>query len=206
MVNYCKKYMFYFEPIIILDVRRGSYFGSSWTVFSVSDTTRCEDLVLKIKSVLCQIWSIQSDKVHYYKHSERYLSHLKWKLNIWEIFHCLQFFERFFVMENWQICEAKIINWYMVFRIKTYITWKRIISSYKIRFQNYGQLKRKFLRPGIAGSTLVKFELSSYGSLTEKWEIFEQQCVVGTCYRALAHIYNTISLGFYSFSARNKGF
>ena len=153
--------MFYFDPIITFDVRLWSWIHRSWTGFSVSDTTCREDLVLKIKPVLFQTKNIQSDKVHNYGHHEWYVTHLKWKLNIKEIFQFLQFFKRFLVMPNWQICE--IINWYTALRIKIYTTWKSIISSYKICFQNYGQHKRRFLRSRITSSTLVKFELSCHG-------------------------------------------
>ena len=43
----------------------------------------------------------------------------------------------------------------------TYTTLKSVISSFKICFQNYGQLKRKFLRPKITSSNFLKFELAS---------------------------------------------
>ena len=43
----------------------------------------------------------------------------------------------------------------------TYTTLKSVISSFKICFQNYGQHKRKFLRPKNTSSTFLKFELSS---------------------------------------------
>ena len=38
---------------------------------------------------------------------------------------------------------------------------KSVICSFKICFQNYGQLKRKFLRLKNTSSTFLKFELSS---------------------------------------------
>ena len=43
---------------------------------------------------------------------------------------------------------------------ESYTTLKSVISSFKICFQNYGQLKRKFLRPKNTSSTFLKFELS----------------------------------------------
>ena len=107
-------------------------------------------------------------------------------------------------MQNWQIYKAKIIDWYMALSKMVDTTWKSIISSYKNRFQNYGQLKRKFLRPWIASSTLVKFELSHHGIPTQTWKTFEQQLFIGTYYRALSHIDNIIFLGFYSFGQKQK--
>ena len=134
--------MFYFDPIITFDVRLWSWIHRSWTGFSVSDTTCREDLVLKIKPVLFQTKNIQSDKVHNYGHHEWYVTHLKWKLNIKEIFQFLQFFKRFLVMPNWQICE--IINWYTALRIKIYTTWKSIISSYKMAVIDFEDIKGNF--------------------------------------------------------------
>ena len=45
--------------------------------------------------------------------------------------------------------------------LSTYTRLKSVISSFKICFQNYGQLKRKFLRPKNTSSTFLKFELYS---------------------------------------------
>ena len=72
-----------------------------------------------------------------------------------EIFHYFQYFERF-----WQISKPKIVDWYLDFSKDSYTTLKSIISSFKICFQNYGKLKRKFLRPKKTTSTFLKFELS----------------------------------------------
>ena len=49
-------------------------------------------------------------------------------------------------MKKWQISKAKIVDWYLDFSKESYTTLKSVISSFKICFQNYGQLKRKFLR------------------------------------------------------------
>ena len=43
---------------------------------------------------------------------------------------------------------------------ESYTTLKSVISSFKICFQNYGRLKRKFLRSGNTSSTFLKFEPS----------------------------------------------
>ena len=48
--------------------------------------------------------------------------------------------------EKWQISKLKIVNWFLDFRKESYTTSKSLISSFKICFQNYGQLKRKILR------------------------------------------------------------
>ena len=58
-----------------------------------------------------------------------------------------QYFERFRWMKKRQISKFKIVDWYLDFSKESYTTLKSVISSFKICFQNYGQLKRKFLRP-----------------------------------------------------------
>ena len=69
-------------------------------------------------------------------------------------------------MKKWQISKAKIVDWYLDFSKESYTTLKSVISSFKIVFffffffQNYGQLKMKFLRPKKTRSTFPKFELS----------------------------------------------
>ena len=55
-------------------------------------------------------------------------------------------------MKKWQISKPKIVDWSL----------KSVISSFKICFQNSGQLKRKFLRPKNTSSAFLKFELSSF--------------------------------------------
>ena len=64
-------------------------------------------------------------------------------------------------MKKWQFSKPKIVDWYLDFSKESYTTLKSVISSFKICFQNYGQLKRKFLRPKNTSSTFLKFELSS---------------------------------------------
>ena len=63
-------------------------------------------------------------------------------------------------MKKWQISKPKIVSWYLDFSNESYITLKSVISSFKICFQNYGQLKRKFWRPKKTRSIFLKFELS----------------------------------------------
>ena len=64
-------------------------------------------------------------------------------------------------MKKWQISKPKIVDWYLDFSKESYTTLKSVIYSFKICFQNYKQLKRKFLRPKNTTSTFLKFELSS---------------------------------------------
>ena len=59
--------------------------------------------------------------------------------------------------KKWKILEPKIVDWYLDFSEESYTTLKSVISSFKICFQNYGQLKRKFLRPRKTSSTFLKF-------------------------------------------------
>ena len=63
---------------------------------------------------------------------------------------------------------ANIVDRYLDFSKEFYTTLKSVISFFKICFQNYGQLKRKFLRPKNTSITFVKFELSRLGGLMRK--------------------------------------
>ena len=63
-------------------------------------------------------------------------------------------------MKKWQISKPQIVDWYLDFSKESYTTSKSIISSFKICFENYGQLKRKFLRPKNTSRIFLKFELS----------------------------------------------
>ena len=107
-------------------------------------------------------------KVHNGTHFKRWFTHFERKCNILEIFHYFQYFERFRSMKKWQISKPKIVDWYLDFSKESYITLKSVISSFKICFQNYEQLKRKFLRPKNTSSTFLKFELSRLGGLMLK--------------------------------------
>ena len=66
--------------------------------------------------------------------------------NILEIFLYLHFFQRFLQMKNWQSSVSKITDWYLDFSTNFYIKLKSIIFSFKICFQNHGQVKRKIFR------------------------------------------------------------
>ena len=88
-------------------------------------------------------------KVHNYIHFMGWFTKFERKCNILEIFHYFQYFERFRSMKKWQISKPRIVDWYLDFTNESYTTLKTVISSFKICFQNYGQLKRKFLRPKI---------------------------------------------------------
>ena len=63
-------------------------------------------------------------------------------------------------MKKWQISKPKIVDWYLDFSKESYTTLKSVTSSFKICFQNYGQLKREFWRRGKTSRTFLKFELS----------------------------------------------
>ena len=105
---------------------------------------------------------MQTTKVHNYIHFMGWFTQFERKCNILEIFHYFQYFERFRSMKKWQISKPKIVDWYLDFSNESYTTLKSVISSFKIYFQNYGQLKRKFLSPKNTSSTFLKFELSSF--------------------------------------------
>ena len=95
---------------------------------------------------------MQTTKVHNYIHFMGWFTQFERKCNILEIFHYFQYFERCRSMKKWQISKPKIVDWSL----------KSVISSFKICFQNSGQLKRKFLRPKNTSSAFLKFELSSF--------------------------------------------
>ena len=84
-------------------------------------------------------------------------------------------------MKKWEISKPKIVDWYLGFSKESYTTLKSVIFSFKIYFQNYGQLKRKFLRPKNTSSTFLKFKLSSLSGAVQKTQKntirnqFEQQ-------------------------------
>ena len=102
-------------------------------------------------------------RVHNYTHFKWLFTQFERECNILEIFHYFQYFERFRSMKKWQISKPQIVDWYLDFSNESYTTLKSVISSFKICFQNYGQLKRKFLRPKNRSSTFLKFELSRLG-------------------------------------------
>ena len=90
-----------------------------------------------------------------------WFTQLERKFNILEIFHYFQYFERFRSMKKGKFQSPKSSTGTSI-PIESYTTLKSVISSFKIYFQNYGQLKRKFLSPKNTSSTFLKFELSSF--------------------------------------------
>ena len=129
-------------------------------------------------------------------------------------------FWRFFIISNilnvfvwqkkWQISKPKIVDWYLDFTKESYTTLKSVISSFKICFQNYGQLKRKFLRPKITSSTFLKFELSSLSGpmlktrKNTKRNQFQQQWFDVISFHKPRCVYPAISYNLKSF-AHKKG-
>ena len=53
------------------------------------------------------------------------------------------YFERIRSMKKLQISKLKIVDWYLDFTKESQTTLKNVISSFKICFQNYEQLKKK---------------------------------------------------------------
>ena len=137
-------------------------------------------------------------KVRNCTHFKRWFTQFERKCNILEIFHYFQYFERFRSMKKWRISKPKIFDWYLDFSKESYTTLKSVISFYKICFQNYGQLKRRFLRPKKTRSTFLKFELSRLsGSMlkTQKNAIrnqFEQQWFNVISYQKPTRVYRAI--------------
>ena len=136
-------------------------------------------------------------KVHNCTHLKWWFTQFERKCNILEIFHYFQYFERFRSMKKWQISKPKIVDWYLDFSKESYITLKSVISSFKICFQNYGKLKRKFLRPKKKTSTFLKFDLSRLSGpmlKTQKNAIrnqFEQQWFNVISYQKPPRVYRT---------------
>ena len=131
--------------------------------------TMChKKIVLKIKSIVMRRTNNLFWKVHNYTHFKWWFTQFVRKCNILEIFHFFLYFERFRSMKKWQISKPIIVDWYLDFSKESYTTLKSVISSFKICFQNYGKLKRKFLTPGKTSSTFLKFELSWLSGLMLK--------------------------------------
>ena len=146
----------------ILDVRgggRGEVIGFAALGPGFTGPIRC--VTKKSKSIVMQATNNLFRKVHNYTHFKGWVTQFERKCNTLEIFHYFQYFERFRWMKKWQISKHKIVDWYLEFSKESYTTLKSVISSFKICFQNYGQLKRKFLRPKNTSSIFLKFELSS---------------------------------------------
>ena len=99
-------------------------------------------------------------KLHNYTRFKEWFTLFKRERNILEIFYYFQYFKRFRSMKKWQISKPKIVDWYLDFSNESYTTLKSVISSFKICFQNHGQLRRKFLRSKNTSSTFLKFERS----------------------------------------------
>ena len=141
-------------------VRSDNYFRRTGRLYKPE--TEChEKIVLKIKSIVMRTTNSLFRKVRNYIHFMGWFAEFERKCNILEIFHYFQYFERFRSMKKWQISKPKIVDWYLDFTKESYTTLKSVISSFEICLQNYGQLKRKFLRPKNTSSTFLKFELSS---------------------------------------------
>ena len=155
-------------------------------------------IVLKVKSIVMRTTNNLFRRVHNCTHFKWWFTQFERKCNILEIFHYFQYFERFRSMKKWQISKPKIVDWYLDFSNESYTTLKSVISSFKICFQNYGQLKRKFLRPKDTSSTSPKFELSRLSGpmlKTQKNAIrnqFEQQWFNVISYQKPTRVYRAI--------------
>ena len=160
---------------------RGYWFRWSRTGFYRPETACHEKIVLKIKSIVMQTTNNLIRKLHNYIHFMGWFTQFERKCSILEIFHYFQHFERCRSFKKWQLSEPKIVDWYLDFTKESYTTLKSVISSFKICFQNYGQLKRKFLRPKNTSITFLNFELSSLSRpMLKTWKNtirnqFEQQ-------------------------------
>ena len=125
-------------------------------------------MVLKFKSIVMRTTNNVFRKVHNCSISSGDLLSLNENVIFWRFFYYFQYFERFLSMKKGQISKPKIVHWYLDLRKESYTTLKSVIYSFKICFQNYGQLKRKFLRPKKTRSTFLKFEPSTLSGLMLK--------------------------------------
>ena len=153
---------------------------------------------LKFKFIEMRTTNNLFRRVHNCIHFKWWFTQFERKCNILEIFHYFQYFEHFRSMKKWQISKPKIVDWYLDFSNKSYPTLKSAISSSTICFQNYGQLKKKFLRPKNTSSTFLKFELSRLGGpmlKTRKNAIryqFEQQWLNVASYQKPTRVYRVV--------------
>ena len=128
-------------------LRSDNYFPR--TGFSRPETMCHKKIVLKFKSIVMRTTNNLFRRVHNCTHFKWWFTQFEQKCNILKIFHYFQYFEHFCSMKKWQISKPKIVDWYLDFSNESCTTLKSVISSFKICFPNYGQLKRKFLRPKI---------------------------------------------------------
>ena len=136
--------------------------------------------------------------IHWFKKTERRLQFPK-NGTCFFLKKCdIEYHKRFLSMKKGQISKPKIIDWYLELSKESYTTLKSVIYSFKICFQNYGQLKRKFLRPKNTSSTFLKFELSRLSGpmlKTQKNAIrnqFEQQWFNVISYQKPTRVYRAI--------------
>ena len=117
----------------------GYWFRGFRTAFYRPKTMCHKKIVIKIKSIVMRTTNNVFRKVHKYIHFKWYFSQFDRKRNILEIFH---YFHCFRSMKKWQISKPKIVYW--IFNFSRVLYHVKVIRSFKICFQNYGQLKRKF--------------------------------------------------------------
>ena len=181
-----------------MGVRGGYWFLGSRTRFYRPETMCHKRIVLKFKSIVMRTTNNLIRKIHNCTHFKWWFTQLERKCNILEIFQYFQYFERFRSMKKWQISKPKIVDWCLDFSIESYTMLKSVIPSFKICFQNYGQLKRKCLRPKNTSSTFLKFELSRLSGpmlKTQKNAIrnqFEQQWFNVISYQKQTRVYRAI--------------
>ena len=178
--------------------RTGGLLASRFEVLGQARDHVSQKIVLKFKSIVMRTTNNLFRRVHNCTHFKWWFTQFERKCNILEIFDYFQYFERFRSMKKWQISKPKIVDRYLDFSKECYTTLKSVISSFKICFQNYGQLKRKFLRPKNTSSTFLKFELSRLSGpmlKTQKNAIrnqFEQQWFNVISYQKQTRVYRAI--------------
>ena len=123
-------------------------------------------IVLKFKSFVMRTTNNLFRKVHNCTHN---WTPFEQKCNILEIFHCFQCFERFRSMKKWGISKPKIVDWYLDFSKESYTALKRVISSFKICFQNYGQQILKFELSRLRGPMLKTRKNTIRNQFEQQW-------------------------------------
>ena len=120
-----------------------------------------EKIVLRIKSIVIRTAHNLFRKVHNYTHFKRDLLSFNESAIFWRFFIIFNILNVSVGWKSGKFQSPKSPTGTSISVKESYTTLKSVISSFKICFQNYGQLKRKFLRPKNTSSTFLKFELSS---------------------------------------------
>ena len=153
-------------------------------------------IVLKFKSTIMRTTNNLFRKVHNCIFFNGDLLSLTENVIFWRFFIIFNILK---VLVRWKMANFKAPNRRLVprFQKESYTTLKCVVCSFKISFQNYGQLKRKILRPQKTRTTFLKFELSRLGEPMLKLrnairDQFEQQWFNAISFQKPRRVYTAI--------------